>query len=623
MKNFDLLRYLKKWWFLIMIVVAVGCLLVYRFVAANQAYTATAVIQYTNSQAADGLNVDGSKIDTSEITSATVINRTIENLGLSSNTESIRSKITVKEVISDDEQARKDAAIDNGDEYEYFPTIYQVSFTVYDKNAEDYARRVLDSILSNYFRYYGEQHVDASIFPNNAINVSVDNYEYIDCVEMLRTTANESASYLNEKSDEKSSFYSVKTGYSFSDLARRYTYIKNNSLSDLYAYIIEHQLVKDCDVFIDKKQNDALQYQIQINSLMKNIDEAKDIIDQFGDKTLEGEAVRTNANTNSDASDTQIITDVERGWESQSIDANRDVTTTYDKLINQYARLQTNLIDAKIGKGQTEEILEAYSGVTTDTDPNSEEAKWARARIDELSAQFTELYNIALDTINEYNQVKGADNITMKCSIAVNEKINLKLYQALAVVLFLFVGCFVAIFLGRLGDFIDYYLYVDKKTGLPNRERCDDMIEHYGVRKLPDRFAFVTVQLDLSGMGRNEGDEALRAIGESMQRVFRSLGFVGYNGAGQFMVMMENATVEFTKTCIEHLDVALMNSDIGKIGYAVYVGSSNSTADDLYEIRSLLRLAMKRAAEAKMQGKHHNEYVVTVTNTAASEGAKA
>ena len=189
--------------------------------------------------------------------------------------------------------------------------------------------------------------------------------------------------------------------------------------------------------------------------------------------------------------------------------------------------------------------------------------------------------------------------------------------------LFLFVGCFVAIFLGRLGDFIDYYLYVDKKTGLPNRERCDDMIEHYGVRKLPDRFAFVTVQLDLSGMGRNEGDEALRAIGESMQRVFRSLGFVGYNGAGQFMVMMENATVEFTKTCIEHLDVALMNSDIGKIGYAVYVGSSNSTEDDLYEIRSLLRLAMKRAAEAKMQGKHHNEYVVTVVNTAASEGAKA
>lgn len=42
----------------------------------------------------------------------------------------------------------------------------------------------------------------------------------------------------------------------------------------------------------------------------------------------------------------------------------------------------------------------------------------------------------------------------------------------LAVVLFLIVGCFAAIFLGRLGDFIDYYLYVDKKTGLPNRERA-------------------------------------------------------------------------------------------------------------------------------------------------------
>ena len=290
MKNFDLLRYLKKWWFLIMIVTAAGCVFVYRFASSKQCYTATAVIQYTNVDSEDGLNADGSKLDTSEITSAAVINRTIEELGLSSNTESIRSRITIEEVVSDDEELRKENALGNGEEYKFTPTIYQVSFTVYEKDASDYARRVLDSLLSNYFKCYGERHVDAELFPNNAVNVSASNYEYVDCVEMLRVNANESIGYLNKRAEEKYGFYSVKTGYSFSDLANSYNYIKNNSLSDLYAYIIANKLVKDCDVLIDKKENDALQYQIQIDSLTKNITEAKDIIDQFGDKTIEGAA---------------------------------------------------------------------------------------------------------------------------------------------------------------------------------------------------------------------------------------------------------------------------------------------------------------------------------------------
>ena len=135
MKNFDLLRYLKKWWFLIMIVKAAGCVFVYRFASSKQCYTATVVIQYTNVDSEDGLNADGSKLDTSEITSAAVINRTIEELGLSSNTESIRSRITIEEVVSDDEELRKENALGNGEEYKFTPTIYQVSFTVYEKDA--------------------------------------------------------------------------------------------------------------------------------------------------------------------------------------------------------------------------------------------------------------------------------------------------------------------------------------------------------------------------------------------------------------------------------------------------------------------------------------------------------
>ena len=142
MKSFDLLRYLKKWWFLIMLITAVGCLGVYEFISSRQSYTATAVIQYAGPNASEGLNADGTRIDPSEITSASVINKTIQDLGLTASTESIRPRISVQEVIPEDEETKKETALSNGDEYEYYPTTYAVSFTVDSKDATDYARKM-------------------------------------------------------------------------------------------------------------------------------------------------------------------------------------------------------------------------------------------------------------------------------------------------------------------------------------------------------------------------------------------------------------------------------------------------------------------------------------------------
>ena len=113
-----------------------------------------------------------------------------------------------------------------------------------------------------------------------------------------------------------------------------------------------------------------------------------------------------------------------------------NVTTTYDKLIQNYADLHAKLIDATIAQGQAQEILDVYADVTQNTDPRSAEAQWASARIDELVQKFTSLYDLALMTIDEFNQVNGADNIEMKNSIVVTEKLNLKLYAALSVLQF-------------------------------------------------------------------------------------------------------------------------------------------------------------------------------------------
>lgn len=596
MKNFDLLRYLKKWALLIVAILAAGCFLVYQFLSSNQSYTATAVIQYTNEQASAGLNADGSIIDPSEITSASVINRTIEQLGLTVSTDSIRSKLTVRELISDDEESRKEAIIHNGEEYEYHPTLYQVSFTVHEKDAEDYARSVLDSVLSNYFDYYGETHVNSDLFPNNAVNVSVSNYEYIDCVEMLRNNANESIAYLNKKAEELYGFYSVKTGYSFSDLAASYEYLTNNALNDLYAYILHHKLVKNRDVLVDNQNNTVLRYRIQSSSLTNNLSKVKSIVNKFGRKTLDGSSVSPR-NQGEDSSDAQILSNVVQNLPSEGMDAGLDRTTTYDKLIEHYADLQTQLIDIAIEQEKAQEILNTYKDVSSNTDPSSKEARWASQRIDALADQFTELYDLAVITINEFNQVISANNIAIKSSVVVTEKLNLKLYLLLAVVLFLFVGCFFAIFLGRLGDFVDYTLYVDKKTGLPNRERCDDAIESYNSKALNRPFSCIVLQLDLAAMSRSRGDMALKIMGDQLRSIFRSMGFVGYNGAGRFLVVIDHCDLELAQNCLERLNRSLEKAAPFRLHPFLFVGIANSSRDRVYSMRGLLRVALARCNE--------------------------
>lgn len=355
-------------------------------------------------------------------------------------------------------------------------------------------------------------------------------------------------------------------------------------------------------LLVNTKKNIVMRYQLQIDSLNGNIAEAKSIIDQFGDKTLDGAAVYS-GDRNADGGETQIVSDVVR---DSSVQPSGNVTTTYDKLIQNYADLHARLIDATIVQGQAQEILDIYADVAQDTDPRSAEAQWASARIDELVQKFTSLYDLALMTIDEFNQVNGADNIEMKNSVVVTEKLNLKLYAALSVVLFLFVGCFCAIFLGRLGDFVDYYLYVDKKSGLPNRERCDAAIDHYSTTRLKGQFTIICIQLDFSAMSRNDGDKALRLLGDQLQYVFRTLGFVGYNGAGRFIVLLENCSFDLAKNCVNRLGSLLARTEFARFGPCIFVGVANSTKDNAYEVRALLRLSIRRCADAKARQEAEN-----------------
>ena len=147
MKDFQILRYLKQFKFLI----AIGSILaglVFYYMANNrmQSYTASTVIQYTNAEAEDGLAPDGTKIDTSEIYGSYIISKVIQNLEMdpsTANMDNIRSSITITPIITDEQQQIFDGKVAQGEEASLIATRYKVTFYSGVENNKDYPRTML------------------------------------------------------------------------------------------------------------------------------------------------------------------------------------------------------------------------------------------------------------------------------------------------------------------------------------------------------------------------------------------------------------------------------------------------------------------------------------------------
>ena len=54
----------------------------------------------------------------------------------------------------------------------------------------------------------------------------------------------------------------------------------------------------------------------------------------------------------------------------------------------------------------------------------------------------------------------------------------------------------------------------------------------------------------------------------------------------------------------------LLKSEIGVLEYRVYAGSANTTADDVYAIRDLIRTAIRRCAEAKQEQPRPGMFII-------------
>ena len=151
MSRFRVLDYLKKYQILIVVLSLLSGVIFYAYMQHRQSYTATAIINYTNSAASQGDAPDGTPIDVSEIYSVQVMTEVFERMGLDYteyNLDELRSRVAVNEAMSEEEKAVQEAKNSNGEEVTSKPTRYYVSFTAERGDSdqpEEFARQMLDN----------------------------------------------------------------------------------------------------------------------------------------------------------------------------------------------------------------------------------------------------------------------------------------------------------------------------------------------------------------------------------------------------------------------------------------------------------------------------------------------
>ncbi len=595
MKKFELLRYIKKFSVFILLFAILGSCTIYKYSVNNQQYTATVNISYTNDGIVNGYTPDGTALDVTEIYSSTVIAQALEMLGISESPDSIRSRCSVTPVIPEEQQLINEALYDKGEESEYFPDEYTVKLVVDGERGEAYARNVLDAIIQSYCLFYTEKYVEHRLSLNSSSDLLAKGYDYYECIVMLEYDTQEMLDYLAAKKTNFPDFRSSETGYSYTDLYEIYDDWRRYEIPSLYAQVIDGPQSKNGEI-IKKTLSDQIKESERLEKVkVERRDYLKKLIDNFSDQNKKIMDYHYRDQVGESSSTDYILKDVEDNLHTG------DVETTYDTLILEYIELDKQIKAEAIRRDNKKFILSTFQNVDARGSGTLQSHQAMEDAISKYEQTLAKYYQIINETSKEFNRSLSADYLKMESSIHVAQAINVKTYVALAMMFFLVVGVIGAIVLGRAGDMIDYFLYIDKKTGLANRQSCDNFIDAKSKALLLDNntcmvFRFTRLAELSQKYGYAVGNNVLRDFAGLLAAMDENGRNVFHNDAGMFIAFFEQCNSKKAEIILKILDDQISEYNRLNPDYAItyHCAYSTTTDEGIYEIRKLLSSAIKK-----------------------------
>jgi len=550
MKSFQIFRYIKK----ILPFIVVFCLLltyaIYFKLSRSNTYIASEVIHYNDEQAEQGLAPTGEKLDVNEIKSSAVMSKVVDRMGLTGiySVDSLISRMDITPIEDADKVARKEAKLEEGEEYVYEPSTFIVSFAATSGEGADFARTILDETLDVYFAQFSQKYVNVAPASNTIENLNSANYDYIEMMELIDSSIDETLSTLYQRIEKSSYYRSTTTGASFGDLAEDFNYLKAVKVSSLFSKIYKYQVTDNKSVLVSDYTTRIDNNDISNVKEMSIVEDVVTVIDAYVEK------MRESGNTNITY---EYILDNLHERNLQEFAG--DQTVTYDELIYSWRDHNENKEHAIIDSAYSRYVIDTFtrctggcggecasSGKTCTELCNPDYAAVKEeidAEIDLLINDLTTLYDVTMKTNDEYNEYLGASYISVLSSASVRESVNVILYTIIAFFFLVILCAGGAIVLGRTGDIINYIFYTDHLTNLNNRAYMDKYLKSMDKKLLDDGEVYCMVDISNlmrinSECSRDVGDEIIKMFTVFIKESFgKSKAEFIYNGNGSFVIL--------------------------------------------------------------------------------------
>ena len=168
----------------------------YFYLSRQQTFYSTMNIEYLNHAASEGLTPSGNELNPDEIRAATIVSSALENAGFDINVDYIRNSLSVKGMLTEEEENRKKALLEKGEEYILNPTNYQVQLTLNSNYSDETAQSILTAVVNQYMTWYGNQYVITRAKPGALDDDLLDKYDYIIAMNMISQSIDKMLDYI-------------------------------------------------------------------------------------------------------------------------------------------------------------------------------------------------------------------------------------------------------------------------------------------------------------------------------------------------------------------------------------------------------------------------------------------
>lgn len=401
----------------------------------DESYTSEILIKYIGAKAEDGLAENGEKINPYEIKSPIVIKNALSELGLkTANIDEISRNIIVTPIIPTAEQEKyaswidKFADYENTEEEKKSTVYYSVKYTTSKGN--DYAKRMLSAVISQYRLYYVENYTYNYDITNLSGEAAMQ-YDYYDTVDMLRKKIKSSTEYLVKISEAEKDYRSPQTGYSLLDLAAEYKSLAEQDLSVAERMVVEKGITKNAWYLRNALKNKVTDsaYDIDLNN--KQAETQKNLMTVYSEKNKQYLWDNEKRNNNSDNSESsQVRSGVERD------DVYSQNKSVYDQLVLDYVKYRTEALNTDIDRQHYEADADSFPDGFDDNALQNE----LETSLKNTYEKFNNLYALTKNTLDDYNAYKSAQSIACISGVVAHKTANTVFYYAVGFVLALMLG---------------------------------------------------------------------------------------------------------------------------------------------------------------------------------------